>query len=599
MKKLKYIWLCLLAATLVFSCTRQDEYLKYVPEDDETSVGRPELAVFLGGNERVLLNGRLSSDPKVKKVGVFWEGNDEGYFFDVDISENRVIEQIIPIAEGTYNFKVYTFDADGNRSIAMDATGVVYGPNYISGLFNRIVKSYSLNEDGNVTIEWNSNPEGVVGTAVRYYREGETEQQVVPIGIEAEITTVLENPLIEEPDSERPFIKFSVLSHYLPELAFEEFSPAEASEFTVNVPPAGPVDITSLYIQNAGPSIEGDERDMNNDGGKWGVPKYWNVTQNVRNQRNDEVGGWKSDNGGIVHFESRNWDGPGFQNGKVWQSPTIPAGTYSFTVNYQNGDGDPGKEMYIAAAIGENLPDIGNMASSALAYKEIVSGQTGEHTIYFTLTESRQVSLGLVITLGGNNNGSNHWLQFNYFKMKEVPTKEITSQHMVNAGAPGVAIEGDEINGNWGVPKNWNITQNVRNQAGNTVGGWKNDPFGKFHFESQDWGGPGYENGKVWQNPTLPAGTYELTIFYERGNTSDGQTIDLVAATGGELPNRDALGSALASKRLSRNEQGREHSIFFTLSQPGQVSMGLLITLGGSEEYLQFQYFKLKSVPTP
>jgi len=577
MKRLKYASLCLLTAALAFSCVGQDDYLKYVPDTDGTPVGRPETAVFLGGNERVKLSGRLSSDPKVKKVGVFWmeSGESKSHFFDVDLSKNRSIDEIIPVPEGTYNFEVRTYDADDNSSIAITASGVAYGPNYVSGCFNRIIETYRRNDDGNVEIVWEPSPENSVRTVVAYRKNGEEEPREVTVDNPVDgVLTVLEAPEANE----QLEIRFSVLSHYLPDEAFEEFFPSAPTEYVINVPPPPPTDDIS---NGGGPqsAVEGERIN-----GNWGVPKGWNVTDNVRNQAGNTVGGWKNENGGLFHFESQDWNGPGFENGKVWQSPTLPAGTYLFTARYQNSDGDPGKVMYVAAAAGDALPDIADIASGTLAHKEIVSGQTGEYTVEFTLTEPTQVSLGLVVTLGGNNGGSNHWLQFKYMSLARY----------VNTGEP---VEGDRVNGNWGVPKGWNISDNVRNQVGGTLGGWKNEGGkGLFHFESRDWSGAGYDNGKVWQSPTLPAGTYELSTYYWRGNTTDGQTIDLVAAEGAQLPDRDGLGGALASKRLPRGEQDRIHSVTFTLTEPKQVSMGLLVTLDGSEQYLQFTWMKLTRV---
>ena len=575
MKNLKYLSLGLLAAALTVSCKQQDDYLKYLPATDGSRVGRPETVLFYGGRECVKLYGALSSDPKVTQVGVFWKDGAEKFIFDVDLSKQRVIEQVIPMPEGAYDFEVYTYDEQGNRSMPVNASGYSYGKTYTASLFNRVLKSYKLDDEGNVVIEWHSSPENSTRTEVVYLKQGETEPQRVEIGLKEE-TTVLAAPLDEE-----LVIAFEVLSYYRPDtLAFEDFAPEKASKYTIDVPPPPPSDDIS---NGGGPdtSVEGDKIN-----GNWGVPKNWNVSDNVRNQAGSTVGGWKNENGGLFHFESKDWNGPGYENGKLWQSPTLPAGSYAFTVKYHNSDGDPGKEMYLVAAAGESLPDIAGMAS-ALASKEIVSGKTGEYTVSFTLSKPTQVSLGLVITLGGNNGGSNHWLQFKYMKLTKM---------IVNGGQP---VEGDKINGNWGVPKGWNVSDNVRNQAGSTLGGWKNENGGLFHFESKDWGGDGYENGKVWQNPTLPAGNYKLEVYWQRGNTSDNQTIHLVAAAAASLPDRGDLGGALASKLLPRNEQDRIHAIEFTLTEPKQVSLGLLVTLGGKEEYLQFTWMRLTRSDIP
>ena len=178
---------------------------------------------------------------------------------------------------------------------------------------------------------------------------------------------------------------------------------------------------------------------------------------------------------------------------------------------------------------------------------------------------------------------------------------DITSLYLKNAG-PNIQGAEKPDGSPWGVPKDWNITPNLRNQVNNTVGGWKDEQYeqykGLIHFESQDWGGPGFENGKVWQTPTLQPGTYEFTVFYLRGNTADDQYIHLAAALGSELPDRaDMETRALAWKHLLPSDQGRENSIRFTVTQAGPVSLGLVVTISRDSQYLQFPYFKLSQIP--
>ena len=407
MKRTSYMGLLAIAALTVLhsACTRMDEYLHFTEGISNVYTGKLDSAVFLAGNGRVLFHGELSSDPKVCRIGLYWNAGIDRDSLSIDVSygKDRIVEQIIQIGEGSYNFEIYTYDDAGNRSIPVICSGNSYGQSYISGLYNRVVKSCALDGE-DIAIEWYSGSEDSPYTVVTYTgADGrQSEVRVEPADERTRLPRVGEN-------------RFRVQSVYLPEEnAIDLFRP-EARLYFVS-------DITSLYLKNAGPNIEGDEMP---DGSPWGVPKDWQVTPNVRNQENNTVGGWKNEQyeqyKGLIHFESQDWSGPGFENGKVWQTPVLQPGTYEFTVFYLRGNTADDQYIHLVAASGDSLPDRQALESGALAWKHLLPADQGkENSIRFTLAEAGPVSLGLVVTISRDS----QYLQFPYFKLSQIPEEE-------------------------------------------------------------------------------------------------------------------------------------------------------------------------------
>lgn len=118
------------------------------------------------------------------------------------------------------------------------------------------------------------------------------------------------------------------------------------------------------------------------------------------NQDSGKGGGWSWDYNGVIHVEAENYSGPGVTNGKVFQTISLPAGTYSYEVTSQNYGGNINANEVVAKGTG--LPDIDNLPgnSNVLAmYHGDQNSIGGLHTMTFTLTERTTVTIGWVLTL--------------------------------------------------------------------------------------------------------------------------------------------------------------------------------------------------------
>lgn len=159
-------------------------------------------------------------------------------------------------------------------------------------------------------------------------------------------------------------------------------------------------DVTAFYLQNyKQPFVTTAESGT----GRWRNPLGWTVTAPILNHTGSAgtyVGGWcQTDD--VIAAES-GWGAAAIVNGKIYQTITLPAGTYRFTATlFRNNFKNP---VYIAAATGAVLTDAANVPTSSLGYFSMVSTHldVGAYDTFpsftFTLTQSTQISIGFVIS---------------------------------------------------------------------------------------------------------------------------------------------------------------------------------------------------------
>jgi len=167
--------------------------------------------------------------------------------------------------------------------------------------------------------------------------------------------------------------------------------------------------ITQQIIKNPGPKFARGDANT----GTWGTLKDWNYTNNILNQNGNSAGGWKRDQDGIIHFESQNWDGAGFTNGKLYQTITLSPGQYSLEYK-SDGFGGEATSMF-AVALGQTLPNIEEASASGLLAYEISKDAAvkGTHKLIFQLNQTEEVSIGWTVTIPG----SYTWYQISEVKL--------------------------------------------------------------------------------------------------------------------------------------------------------------------------------------
>jgi hypothetical protein len=227
MKITKYFALLYVIAIMgmLNSCTKTagDAYKKYEAGGEITYPGRLDTILVHSGYNRVQLSALLGNDPLVTKIRVYY--NNQHDSTDVNVShtagKDTVNVIIDKLTEGNYNFDVYTYDAQGRKSVGINVSGIVYGPSYLNSLINRTLKSLSQSADGNkIELVWGEPASGELGVEVNYTGiNGVIKKLIVTAGqINTELPDYKESSLL------------SFRSLYKPDsAAFETFSPELSS----------------------------------------------------------------------------------------------------------------------------------------------------------------------------------------------------------------------------------------------------------------------------------------------------------------------------------------------------------------------------------
>lgn len=399
--------ICITLLIAIWGCSKKNEIYKDLVKDGEIHYpGIVGNTGYRAGNLRTQLVWNPSPDPKIATYKVFWNNRQDSLLVPaVSHDPLDTVKVLVPnLKEGTYNFEVLSIDVDHHVSITSSINGVrVYGPIYLSGIFNRgynADNAYVVDfARGSVRLNFNTADSINLYTLIKYTDNGGKL-----------------NTLTLKPDSSGITLsdfqfgtQVTYQSTYIPlQGAIDVFSvPLEAT--FPNIKRVG--DITQFYIKNPGnPFLRSD-----NGTGKWGLPKDWQYNTNVINQDGGKGGGWSSDNGGVIHFESRDWSGDGVKNGKVYQSFTLQAGTYALDFVTQGYGGNI--NAYEVVAAGTSLPDIDQLSSSntlALFHGDQNSiGNT--HTLSFSLAQTTVVTIGWVVSTE-----STTYLQFKNVKLQSL-----------------------------------------------------------------------------------------------------------------------------------------------------------------------------------
>lgn len=190
-----YILLSFLLLIASIGCEKmEDTYREFVEDGEIVYTAKADSIEVRGGHNRAEVSWLLLSDPKVSSYKLYWNSDQdslEGTLTKTqDVDTVRVMLE--GMKEGTHYFKIYMYDNEGNRSIANEATGVVYGDRYIGSLLDRTFNDIRrLGDD--IEVEWMPADETLVQVEVRYSdKEGNLINRIVPDS--TEIDTLLNFP---------------------------------------------------------------------------------------------------------------------------------------------------------------------------------------------------------------------------------------------------------------------------------------------------------------------------------------------------------------------------------------------------------------------
>jgi len=174
--------LVVLTAGGLSSCSDMDDYKKYLPDGEIRYVGKADSLRLHSGKGRILLSWLLIGDPNVNKCKVYWDNRADSV--EVTVQRTSAVDTVFlmldDMQEKTYNFEIYTYDHEGNRSVGVFKNGNVYGEKYQASLLPRVATEAWF-EDGSGILKWSVADDQVVGVELEYTSvSGDLNRQLIP-----------------------------------------------------------------------------------------------------------------------------------------------------------------------------------------------------------------------------------------------------------------------------------------------------------------------------------------------------------------------------------------------------------------------------------
>ncbi|MCH5716467.1 DUF4998 domain-containing protein [Niabella hibiscisoli] len=386
MIKIKCLNICLVVviatcaiALLLSSCSKEDAYKKFTEGGEIAYTGKLDSIKIYSGKNRVIIRGLLLADPKVTKCVIYWNNRVDSVVVPVTRTQNvdTLMVELKNLQEGVHNFIIYTYDNLGNESVPTYKAGRVYGERYSGTLLNRPINNAFTNEAGLTVIDWGAMDRlsGIFATDMTY-TDASNQQRTIRVPIDSVATRLTDF-------KEKTSIQFRTL--FRPDtLSVDTFYTTYTTKY---IPKFSQTDLTATYIKNAGPNIRYSSI---NSANRWGILADW--TSNAAINNASGFGSLELRSGvGNISMEA-GWGLPNVTNGKIFQTITLPAGTYRFSIDMT--EFNTGGSKFICVAAGTTLPDVSGVTGGSIGFANL-EGKVME----FTLEETTQVSIGFVATL--------------------------------------------------------------------------------------------------------------------------------------------------------------------------------------------------------
>ena len=441
------MFLFVIGITALTSCTKMDDFKKYVEGGEISYTGRVDSLKIRSGRNRVLVQGLFISDRKVTKCKIYWNSRQDSLVVPVErkLTVDTLKKYVTNLLEGNYNFEIITYDASGNPSIPVVKSGVkVYGDNYAASLINNPISDVSL-EGTTATITWGGldKTSGAQYMDVSYVNTAGTQIKAKKL-INAATATLSDYKYRST---------FDYRTVYLPDtMAIDTFYTA----YRVGV--NARTDVTATFIANPGkmnpasttgiqfqPVSASQGAVVAGNTATWRRLASWTSNAQANNWGTafDTFGSYVQrtaenvTNFGTMSFEAgKNTTTPALNtitNGKIYQTQLLPAGEYSMEARVGNASLASATSLsYFVANVGTQLPDVDVLSAKAsmlnlatandASYVQIKPTATGlayTITINFTLDRPTQVSFGFVATLIGTTT-VNNYLKISGVRMKSL-----------------------------------------------------------------------------------------------------------------------------------------------------------------------------------
>jgi hypothetical protein len=373
------------------SCKKMDDYKKFIEDQLVLNyTGKVDSVKVFSGQNRVLIQGLLVSDPKIKEARIYWDGRRDSVVVPINrsLGVDTLKAAINNLEDRVYNFEIVTFDDQGNKSVKVYAFGRSYGQSFLLSLINRPIAINSLKTYDNTFSATFGNVDrtlGIFATEVKYTDQTGTEK-ITRLGID-ETALSLTNVKIGE--------KMSYRSLYLPDtLCLDTFY----TEFTEFKP-------ALTYYRNMGYPFT-----PTNLSGRWGVLANWesNAAANGISGR----GSYDQNTGIGVMASEAGWGTPNINNGKTYQTSTLPQGRYKVQIEFRrnnvtNNVDATNNLIYFVVTDDGTIPDVANVINAEkLGYYDLKWIHDDYRIVSFEFDNpsTQNVTLGVVVNLMSSSN---------------------------------------------------------------------------------------------------------------------------------------------------------------------------------------------------
>lgn len=245
---------CMVISCYMISCSDMtDDYKKYLEGGEIIYPAKADSLETHSGKYRIELQWLLLSDPSITSATAYWNAGRDSQTTFINRTPGAIdtIKMIInDLDEGLYTFEIYTFNADGDKSVSAEVIGTVYGDKYEASLLTEpYLLFYDMEKGAGIT--WKSETENVIGNEINYTSNtGETVALFVKKG-----DTIFSLPNFDRTNS------VSFRTAYLPPNAIDtfytNFSPIDLSEI-VNIAVNKPVAASSFSAYPPENAVDGN-----------------------------------------------------------------------------------------------------------------------------------------------------------------------------------------------------------------------------------------------------------------------------------------------------------------------------------------------------
>ena len=160
---------------MLYACSKEDlatDYKDFLNGKENIYTGAVSKVVVQPGNLEIGLKWKASTDPNITKYVVYYNNRVDSQIVALTGKPDTIRTVIKGLAEYTYSFTIYSYDAKGNRSIPFEVNNAkVYGPIYAANLLNRgynVAAPYILNNNGTLQLNFIKPDTINIRTVIKY-----------------------------------------------------------------------------------------------------------------------------------------------------------------------------------------------------------------------------------------------------------------------------------------------------------------------------------------------------------------------------------------------------------------------------------------------